>query len=242
MRPERSDVRRRHRAVPLALAGVALAGAAASTGLASTLTRPVVRKLSITPTSLHAAGGNVTITVRGSHATACIITSSPGIRGLPRALPCARGSASLSLTVPANVTAFTRRFHIAAHAAKAGVASASSYHWLTQGPSPMPRILTCLMRPEIRPSSYIIACGDGNAYWQGVKWTGWGGTTTTGTGQYVGNDCIPDCADGTFHAYPLTIVLSHLVRTSRYGPLYAQARFTYLIDGSVQSYTDPLPT
>ena len=33
-------------------------------------------------------------------------------------------------------------------------------------------------------------------------------TPMTGTGQYYGNDCQPDCASGTFSYTPVTVVLS----------------------------------
>jgi hypothetical protein len=103
-------------------------------------------------------------------------------------------------------------------------------------------MLTCLNQPVMRPSSYTIACGDGNAYWTDVTWSGWGTRRAIGTGIISINQCVPDCADGTFESDPLTVTLTRIVNTSRYGPLYSIMDLSYTFEGAPVSDTEPLPT
>lgn len=47
-----------------------------------------------------------------------------------------------------------------------------------------------------KPSVVILACGDGNLYLTGMRWTGWNRRTVRGSGTVRYNDCIPYCAAG----------------------------------------------
>jgi hypothetical protein len=38
-----------------------------------------------------------------------------------------------------------------------------------------------------------------------MRWSQWNPTQATGHGAVWLNNCLPDCADGTFHAYPVTV-------------------------------------
>jgi len=58
----------------------------------------------------------------------------------------------------------------------------------------------------VRPTS-IAFCGDGNIYLTGLKWSHWTASGAVGTGQAHQNDCIPFCAMGHYHVYPIGIEL-----------------------------------
>jgi hypothetical protein len=62
--------------------------------------------------------------------------------------------------------------------------------------------------PGIRPSSVIIACGDGNFQLRVMHWRGWHRTATSGRGRALANDCIPNCAAGTFHRIGIKVRLT----------------------------------
>ncbi len=120
------------------------------------------------------------------------------------------------------------------------VSSPASYRWLTQAATP--RVLTCTGSLVVKPALYVIACADHNSFWQKVKWANWGATTAIGIGQYVQNDCVPNCAEGHFITYPATFLLSRLTATKNYGPLYMRARVSFSVNGKRRAYTVPVPT
>ena len=62
---------------------------------------------------------------------------------------------------------------------------------------------------EVKPTSIIVACGDGGFYLTGLRWTSWG-VAADANGVAHQNDCTPNCAAGHFHAYPVRIRLSAL--------------------------------
>jgi hypothetical protein len=68
-------------------------------------------------------------------------------------------------------------------------------------------VISCLGRPEARPRGFTLACADGNDYLTGVAWTSWGAKLASGYGTQVENDCVPYCAAGHFHSYPVLVVL-----------------------------------
>lgn len=62
-------------------------------------------------------------------------------------------------------------------------------------------------KPLVKPKTFILACGDGNAYFKKLSWTSWTPGLASAKGTYVQNDCIPYCAAGHFHSYPAVVVL-----------------------------------
>jgi hypothetical protein len=56
----------------------------------------------------------------------------------------------------------------------------------------------------------IVTSADGSGYINGITWTSWGQATAMGTGTLQVNNCTPNCATGTYTAYPATITLSGL--------------------------------
>jgi hypothetical protein len=68
-------------------------------------------------------------------------------------------------------------------------------------------VISCLGRPEARPDSFTLACADGNDYLTGLSWTSWTPRLASGYATQVVNDCVPYCAAGHFHSYPVLVVL-----------------------------------
>jgi hypothetical protein len=67
-------------------------------------------------------------------------------------------------------------------------------------------VLDCLGKAEVRPSSFILACADANDYLTKLSWTSWGPHLASAVGTQEENDCIPYCAAGHFHAYPVDVI------------------------------------
>ena len=68
-------------------------------------------------------------------------------------------------------------------------------------------VFDCPAQPAmVRPTTYILACADGNALFDKLAWTSWTPGLASATGTLVLNDCIPFCAAGHFHSYPAVVV------------------------------------
>lgn len=70
-------------------------------------------------------------------------------------------------------------------------------------------VVDCFSQAQMRPAEYLLACGDGNNRLVDLRWDTWGPGTATATGTDMVNDCVPYCAAGRFHGYPVTVTLSH---------------------------------
>jgi hypothetical protein len=68
-------------------------------------------------------------------------------------------------------------------------------------------VLDCQGARQTKPRTYVLACGDGNNYLTGLRWTAWRAGSATARGTDVANDCVPYCAAGHFHSYPASVVL-----------------------------------
>lgn len=68
-------------------------------------------------------------------------------------------------------------------------------------------VVDCQGHSVVRPGSLTLACADGNNALTGLTWTSWGSKLAGGFGTQVMNDCIPYCAAGHFHHYPVLVVL-----------------------------------
>ena len=62
---------------------------------------------------------------------------------------------------------------------------------------------------EAKPTKITVS-GDGSGYVDGLSWTDWGTPRATATGSLHVDDCNPNCAQGTFTAYPATVTLAGL--------------------------------
>jgi hypothetical protein len=75
--------------------------------------------------------------------------------------------------------------------------------------TPVPSFTGCAPPAKVRPTSIVVACGDGNFYLTGLKWSHWTATDAAAAGTAHENDCTPYCAAGHFHTYRVAV---HLFR------------------------------
>ena len=80
-----------------------------------------------------------------------------------------------------------------------------------------------------RPRRFIVACGDGNFQLRGLRWRRWNRGAATAHGTAIANDCIPYCAKGTFHSYPVRVRASRIGRCRHDGDRlrYTRLHITY---------------
>jgi hypothetical protein len=78
----------------------------------------------------------------------------------------------------------------------------------------------------VRPSTIMLACGDGNAFLAHLSWLSWTATGATGAGLYTHNTCTPSCAAGTFVSVTARVQLSYPIET-RAGKEFASISYTF---------------
>jgi hypothetical protein len=112
---------------------------------------------------------------------------------------------------------------VAAMSGSFGPPGASSRHaveraWLTVAVRPvalsresagsgLPVVVNCQSKDQIRPASFVLACADGNSALLHLNWQTWQQPSAYGSGTWLINDCVPNCAQGTDHKYPALLVL-----------------------------------
>ncbi len=77
----------------------------------------------------------------------------------------------------------------------------------SRAPAARTVVVDCFSHPRVRPGDFLLACGDGNNRLVSLRWTHWGPASAVGTGLDAVNDCVPYCAAGTFHSYPVQVRL-----------------------------------
>ncbi len=115
-------------------------------------------------------------------------------------------------------------------ASTAGAASDQPHLPSTTASAPV--VVNCSMHGQTRPGTYILACGDGNAYVSKLRWASWGSSAAFATGSYVINTCTPSCAAGHYVSFP---VLAALWRTEPWPGHAGQryfSRLTIILTGS----------
>jgi hypothetical protein len=58
-------------------------------------------------------------------------------------------------------------------------------------------------RGKYKPTTVIVTCADANFRVRGIQWSSWTRREARGRGTALVNDCDPNCAEGTFHRYPI---------------------------------------
>jgi hypothetical protein len=69
-------------------------------------------------------------------------------------------------------------------------------------------IQSCAGKREVRPTTFTIACGDGNSYLTKLKWSAWGASSAKASAVYTVNNCDPYCAAGKFVSSKAEVILS----------------------------------
>ncbi|GAA4790000.1 hypothetical protein [Streptomyces ziwulingensis] len=125
----------------------------------------------------------------------------------------------------------------AAAALAAPLTAASAAPSTEPGPRPArdPVLVDCQGRPEVRPGSYLVACGDGNSRLDSLHWARWDAGGAVGRGVNVVNDCDPYCAAGTFRSYPVTVRLESPAAGETSRRHYTRITLTYT-DGRPAGY------
>src|SRR5437588_2713424 len=70
------------------------------------------------------------------------------------------------------------------------------------------------VRAHYKPRRLILGC-DGSNYLKALTWSSWTTRRASGRGIDEINDCMPDCASGHFHAYPVAVKVSRPGRCAR---------------------------
>ena len=100
---------------------------------------------------------------------------------------------------------------VAAIAAAASVPAAAAGQQAPAGAATsaagVPVVINCAMHGQTRPRQYILACGDGNFYLDKLNWAAWGSSSAFAEGINTFNDCVPFCAAGHFHSFPVLAAL-----------------------------------
>ena len=96
-------------------------------------------------------------------------------------------------------------------------------------------VLNCLGHPQVRPGRFTLACADANDYLTGLAWKSWGPRLASATGVQAVNDCVPYCAAGHFHHYPVDVVLWNPAAAGPGSQRYTS--ITLLYPGAHPAYT-----
>ncbi|MFE2990736.1 hypothetical protein [Streptomyces sp. NPDC059262] len=95
----------------------------------------------------------------------------------------------------------------AAASLAAAMAPASAAAPKPQHGTGVPVIVSCTWQPQVRPTDFLLACGDGNSRLTSLHWSQWGPSKAMATGTSWVNDCKPYCAAGKFRSYRVTVRL-----------------------------------
>jgi hypothetical protein len=98
-------------------------------------------------------------------------------------------------------------------------------------------IVSCLQRGQVRPGSYVVACGDGSEYLSGLRWSSWTRGEATASGRVSINNCTPNCAQGTFSHSNALIVLWHVTAWPHHPGQRAFGRMTVIYTGKRPAHT-----
>ena len=110
---------------------------------------------------------------------------------------------------------------------------------LSAGTGGVPKFVDCVYfstapQPTTYPTQMSTNCGGSSQTpVNDLRWSTWTTTSAAGTGVYVENKCVPDCAAGNYSQFPASIVLSSPGVTT-WGTLFTRAQITY-VDQSGQS-------
>ncbi|MGH3256407.1 MAG: hypothetical protein ACRDOU_13610 [Streptosporangiaceae bacterium] len=110
----------------------------------------------------------------------------------------------------------------------------------TQGPqqsmASLPVVVSCVMKTQVRPGSFTLACADGNAYVSGLSWTAWGSSSALASGKYAFNDCTPNCLSGHNHTFSGLVVLWGAKALPKHAGVSYFSEMTIILTGN-RSYT-----
>jgi hypothetical protein len=68
-------------------------------------------------------------------------------------------------------------------------------------------VFDCLSQPRVEPTDFILTCADAGSVLARLSWTNWTAERAVATGIHELNGCTPNCATGTFHDYPVVVIV-----------------------------------
>jgi hypothetical protein len=83
---------------------------------------------------------------------------------------------------------------------------ATAHHPAHHKPSSGVAIVNCLGKPVTKPREFMIACADGGNDLTKLTWVHWSQGFALASGTQVANDCVPNCATGKFHDFPVWVI------------------------------------
>src|SRR5579875_1970794 len=106
-------------------------------------------------------------------------------------------------------------------------------------------IVSCANKGQVRPGSYLLACGDGSSYFAKLHWSSWTSTEATATGRFLLNGCTPNCARGKWSNSAVLVVLWKASAMPRHPGQRQFLRMTVIYTGqrpahSAQTFTELL--
>jgi hypothetical protein len=101
----------------------------------------------------------------------------------------------------------------------------------------LPVLMDCLGHAQVRPASFVLACGDGNSRLGSLHWSQWGAASARAEGVNAVNDCKPYCAAGRFHSYRVEVRLDRPAPWKNHPQLSHYGRITLVYeDGRPQGF------
>ena len=102
----------------------------------------------------------------------------------------------------------------------------------TAAPVSLPVVITCALQPQVRPSRYVLACGDAGALIIRLSWPSWGSSAAFAAGAYSLNSCTPTCQALHFVRFPMLAALWRVVPWPGHAPKRYFSRLTVIFTGN----------
>jgi hypothetical protein len=99
-------------------------------------------------------------------------------------------------------------------------------------PASVPVVITCALQPQVRPSRYILACGDAGALIIRLSWASWGSSAAFAAGTYSLNSCTPTCMARHFVNFPMLAALWRAVPWPGHAGKRYFSRLTIIFTGN----------
>ena len=107
---------------------------------------------------------------------------------------------------------------------------------------PLPSVMPCAGKAQLRPKSYVLSCADYNSGIYSIHWITWSPQAAIANATYTFNTCVPYCAAGKSVSYPARVRLSSPTATKS-GLLFTHITVTYKgQSGKQATVTERLPT
>lgn len=158
---------------------------------------------------------------------------------IPATVIALSGGVALAATGQGHPVAAT---HQAAHRSTAAPA-ATRHHSSARNRTTV--LIDCLSKAVVRPSGFMLACGDGSQYLSRLRWASWTRGLASGTGKFSFNTCTPSCAAGKYITSKVIVVLWHVAGVPHRHSLRQFSMMTVIYTGkrpahSAQSFTEAL--